>query len=241
MMRSCWGLLLLGAIASGPAAARAQIDLPDDCNYTAVEPGVYSAETACARQLERIGRAFRHSPLWRRCDANIRTDFSRILSSGYQAHRLKFLPLGGQRFLLAVACNQGAYNASYLFFTYQDQPRSATPKVLLFPEVKDIAGKARIAYTPLVFMREFDPESRTLYHYAKTLGDGTGGDYAEYLIDARRFTPRLKTWISKHPADSRSQYQFEKGQRPQASGWQPYAGEADGCLAAPTAFSGACR
>lgn len=233
--------LPLNSQAQTPPSPRPQIQQPaQDCNFLAADnPRNFALERACARHLQTIGQMLRHSAWQNTCEGDVLPDL-RDLDAYFErtpdgreigTDRLLFLPLGKGRFLIALACNQGAYNTSYLVFTYEETPHPAPPRLLWFPEIRYSGRRAHVHYTAQVTLRDFDPATCTLYHYAKYLGDGSGGSYAEYAIDPHTFTPRLKVWISKEETDHMGSYQFARGRRPHAKGWQTYASPVQGRLA----------
>jgi len=227
--------------AQTPPPPRLQIQQPaQDCNFLAADnPSDFVLEHACARHLQTIGQMLRHSNWQRTCESDIVPNLADLDAyferapddSELGTGRLLFLPLAKGRFLISLACNQGAYNTNYLVFTYEDTPHPAPPKLLWFPEIRYSGKQAHLHYTARVTLRDFDPGTHTLYHYAKYLGDGSGGSYAEYAIDPHTFAPRLKVWISKEDADHKDGYQFVRGQRPHGNDWQTYAYPAQGRLA----------
>ncbi|WP_018609321.1 DUF1176 domain-containing protein [Uliginosibacterium gangwonense] len=225
-----------------PPLPRTQITrLEQACNFLAAEkPTDFVLENACARHLETIGQMLRHSTWRDECERNILPGLENLGSyyeqtpgsSEIGVDKLLFLPLGRGHFLIALACSQGAYNTDYLVFTYEDRPHPAQPKLLWFPEIQYSGNHVRLHYTARLTLRDFDARTHSLYHYAKYLGNGSGGNYAEYVIDAKTFMPRLKVWISKADTDHQGNYQFKRGQRPHAKGWQAYPHPAQGKLGA---------
>jgi hypothetical protein len=121
----------------------------------------------------------------------------------------------------------GAYNSGTLIFAYDESHRlrekkgDATPEPLpslvVFPMLHAAYASTGFSYT--VNARDFDERHAVLYHLDKMIGDGSGGDYAEYKIDRRTFIPTLRRNIFKGYADHEDGYNFSHGEIPRGKDW----------------------
>jgi hypothetical protein len=210
---------------------RTKIQTPADYAYSAHARGLETAADICAGTLAKLEQTIRMSPLDSLCED--RPNLSYLAAGKPLDDDLEFLSLSIGRFLIKVRCQSGAYNATYMFFPYDEasitpvfltdssyDKRPALP-LLVFPTPKNNSAFAD-EYSPLLFARDFDLRNFTLFTLSKMTGDGSGGYYAEYKIDTLSFIPALQLVIYKNEPDHNDGYNFERGQKPHGKDWIEY-------------------
>lgn len=224
-----WSATGVEALASA-SAPRSRIPSPGGCSFSAHDGEYQTLAEVCADTLRSLDRVMTTSA--RRVECQDWPNLEAVTSGGGFAHdgmgAVEFLPLSRGRFLLKIRCSGGAYNESFLLFAYDESIRvrllldaggtQAPPPILLFPEV--VGSGPTGGLTGKVFVRHFDRKRLVLYHWAKALGDGSGGVYAEYLVDKIRFVPSMRVAVYKGDADYADPYQFQPGRRPSGKDWR---------------------
>jgi hypothetical protein len=228
-------LLVCCCLASGSAFAdsppryplRNSINLPDDCAFEAHDPGYETLSDICAETLLAIDALLKKSWLRETCWDNVVPDLSAAAVGESMGDRLGFLPLGQGRFLIEVLCIEGAYNVGFLMFAYDEATKipvildekasQPLPPLVIFPMLH--APEAPNGFSYMVNARDFDTRHAVLYHLDKTIGDGSGGEYAEYLINRNTFIPTLRRSIFKSYADHEDGYNFTRGEIPRGKDW----------------------
>ena len=222
---------------------------PDHCVFDAAEPGpTIPFSHICAYDVMRLNAYLQSSSLKETCFTL--QNFSDIWTGRDQSPYISFRTLKPGEFLLEIICGMGAYNASYLTFVYKPklladirdetadirnemgsvyQPPPPNDKkspildynifsLLIFPFIASDDKRVVFDYRP--YTRDYDSWNKVLYHYRKYLGDGSGGDYAEYDLSGPDYLPVLRKTIRKRFADYDDTYQFERHKIPTGKDWK---------------------
>jgi hypothetical protein len=228
-------LFVCCCLASGSALAdsppryplRNSINLPDDCAFDAHEPGYETLSDICAKTLLAIDALLKKFWLRETCQDDVVPDLSVAAVGESMDDRLGFLALGQGRFLIEVLCIEGAYNVGFHMFAYDEatkipvilDEKASQPlaPLVIFPMLH--APEAPNGFSYMVNARDFDDRRAVLYHLDKMIGDGSGGDYAEYGINRKTFIPTLRRSMYKEDADHEDGYNFGRGELPHGKDW----------------------
>ncbi|MGA7831826.1 MAG: STY0301 family protein [Terracidiphilus sp.] len=245
---------------------REVIKLPDDCVFIAHDGDYETQADICAETVYALYKSIKNSEIYKQCNNDFFPDLegmdkdneavlvAKLYEDGLM-DRLAFLSLGKGRFLMKVMCTEGAYNEGTFLFAYDEagidpskigdsyglQP--APPLIVFTTMLDDRHSVPFKGFVSLLNLRDYDPRSFTLYHFGKMLGDGSGGDYAEYRINPETFIPTLQRSIYKANADNKDPYNFDRGQLPRGKDWHSddTHGAPAGCLVKLTQGTGKLR
>lgn len=201
-------LMLLPKIASAAPIEAGE----KSCSFLAHDGGETAADR-CAARLIKLGQALADHAVIRDHCPDL-PDFTGLVRGASWTRLLVRHRLGAGRAILAVLCDQTAYNRRWLLFA-DDARTQALPGLLLLRDVSQ-PGAPDFTFTP--FFRAL--VDGRIYSYRQALGDGSGGIYAEYHINSSDLRPILRLAIVKPNADHRTPYHFQLGRRPQGAGWQ---------------------
>jgi hypothetical protein len=208
---------------------RDKIQAPEDYAFVAHDSIFETPADICANTLLSLEEAIRHSAL--QCECLQRPNLQNAAFGDSLDRYLEFLPLSKGHFLIKMLCDQGAYNETWLFFAYnesaiipaksKDTVPKPVPQLLVFPTPNN-NSPYKYESSPIIFARYFDSKNASLYTLSKMLGDGSGGYYAEYEINAATFVPTFNLAIYKDFTDNLNGYDFEIDKRPHGKNWIEY-------------------
>jgi hypothetical protein len=198
---------------------RIAIKWPEGCAFFATDdnnPSAYKTERACADTLSAITD-------WPRAPDDCDYDYSKdFMLDTRTVPPLRFLPLAPGKFLVEMSCGASAYNTSYMYVLYDEEPERPTAKLLRFPFYPFNSGSDSAARPPVIQVttlssRAFNRQRKELIVFSKFRGLGDCGIFARYIFP--KDEPVSKELRVKPQCDAHRPYVVTGANAPSPKGW----------------------
>jgi len=215
-------------IATTQSSVARSIAWPDGCEYTAHAPGITPLPDLCAAAIDALDWA--KLPKRENGEPHCDPDLSGGLRDGNGWPRalwedggkseIRFMPLGGGRFLVEIRCFAAAYNVEFIYAIYDERRRPVHAEFLWFRAYRMQDGRPVDEFTPYVYARSFNAKTRELVALAKYRGMGDCGEFSRYILRGDTFV--LTEFRAKTECDGKGIFQPRKGLAQPSPRWRRY-------------------